>query len=205
MAAFAESVKNTTPPTQQAPAQKTVWQMFAAYLIDKCEGEVITEEGLQRSLADMLADPAYAAAFAQPALVVQKPAFYGFMDAHNCCVNLCFTPHAPGGPNNEWATAYYTEPFATPDLSRLNPENAQQMREWISDGSFAQRAVDTMFELSEEITALKKAPPAVRELTHDEWDAWQDRWQVALEREALDDLRAVLATPPSATKNGGFA
>jgi hypothetical protein len=43
-----------------------------------------------------------------------------------------------------------------PDLSKLKPENAQQMREWIADGSFTQRAIDTMFELSQEITALKK-------------------------------------------------
>jgi hypothetical protein len=42
------------------------------------------------------------------------------------------------------------------------------------------------------------AQPAVRDLTHDEWDAWQDKWQVMLEREALDDLRAMLTTPPAA-------
>jgi hypothetical protein len=42
------------------------------------------------------------------------------------------------------------------DLSRLKPENAQQVREWIADGSFVQRAIDTMFELSQEITALKQ-------------------------------------------------
>jgi hypothetical protein len=42
------------------------------------------------------------------------------------------------------------------DLSRLKPENAQQMREWIADGSFVQRAIDTMFDLSQEITALKQ-------------------------------------------------
>lgn len=42
----------------------------------------------------------------------QKPAFHGFMDKENCTVNLCFTPHAPGGPNNELPTAYYTQPPA---------------------------------------------------------------------------------------------
>lgn len=47
-----------------------------------------------------------------------------------------------------------------PDLSKLKPENQQKMREWIADGSFARRAIDTMFELSQEITALKKAQPA---------------------------------------------
>lgn len=47
-------------PAQQEPVAN-VWEMFAAYLIDKCEGEIITEEGLQHSLADMVADPNYAA------------------------------------------------------------------------------------------------------------------------------------------------
>lgn len=51
-------IRDALPPPA-APVQKTVWEMFAAYLIDKCEGEIITEEGLQRSLADMLADPNY--------------------------------------------------------------------------------------------------------------------------------------------------
>lgn len=39
-----------------------------------------------------------------------KPAFYGFMNEEQCCVDLCFTPWAPGGPNNELPTAYYTAP-----------------------------------------------------------------------------------------------
>ena len=45
------------------------------------------------------------------------------------------------------------------DLSKFTPANQQQMREWLADGSFAQRAIDTMFSLSEEITALYTAPP----------------------------------------------
>jgi len=45
-------------PAQQEPVAN-VWEQFAGYLIDKCEGEIISEEGLQRALADMLADPAY--------------------------------------------------------------------------------------------------------------------------------------------------
>lgn len=48
-----------------------------------------------------------------------------------------------------------------PDLLKLKPENAQQMRDWIADGSFLQRAIDTMFELSQEITNLKVAQPEV--------------------------------------------
>lgn len=45
----------------QEPVNKTasVWQMFPGYLIENCEGHTITEEGLQRALADMLANPEY--------------------------------------------------------------------------------------------------------------------------------------------------
>jgi hypothetical protein len=48
----------------------------------------------------------------QPAPVQQEPAFYGFMCEEECCVNICYTPSAPGGPNNELPTAYYTSPPA---------------------------------------------------------------------------------------------
>jgi hypothetical protein len=48
---------------------------------------------------------------AQPA-PVQEPAFHGFMEEEECCVNICYTPWAPGGPNNELPTAYYTTPPA---------------------------------------------------------------------------------------------
>jgi len=44
---------------------------------------------------------------------VQEPAFHGFMDEEECCVNICYTPWAPGGPNNELPTAYYATPPAT--------------------------------------------------------------------------------------------
>lgn len=43
-------------------AQKPVaWENFPAYLIDHCEGDTISEEGLQHALSRMLADPKYAA------------------------------------------------------------------------------------------------------------------------------------------------
>ena len=47
-----------------APVQEPVttqWERFPAYLIDKWEGETISEEGLQRALSDMLNDPTYTA------------------------------------------------------------------------------------------------------------------------------------------------
>ena len=46
--------------------EPVAWENFPGYLIDKCEGETITEEGLQRALADMLADPYYAPQPAEP-------------------------------------------------------------------------------------------------------------------------------------------
>ncbi|KXJ63036.1 hypothetical protein AXY46_03185 [Achromobacter xylosoxidans] len=42
-------------------AQSVAWENFPAYLIDHCEGDTISEEGLQRALGKMLADPKYAA------------------------------------------------------------------------------------------------------------------------------------------------
>ncbi len=80
----------------------------------------------------------------------------------DCTVNglMQFTRHIlmPDTTPPNVATPLAAQP--APDLSKLKPENQQQMREWMTDGSFAQRAIDTMFELSQEITALKAAQPA---------------------------------------------
>lgn len=46
----------------------------------------------------------------QSLIVEQEPAFYGFMLEEECCVNICYSPCGPGGPNNELPTAYYTSP-----------------------------------------------------------------------------------------------
>lgn len=35
------------------------WENFPAYLIDKCEGDTISEEGIQRAVADMARDARY--------------------------------------------------------------------------------------------------------------------------------------------------
>lgn len=40
--------------------QGVAWENFPSYLIDHCEGEIITEEGLQHALGRMLRDPQYA-------------------------------------------------------------------------------------------------------------------------------------------------
>lgn len=88
------------------------------------------------------------------------------------------------------------------DLSKFKPENQKQMREWITDGSFMQRAIDTMFSLSEEITELKaaqtssstvkfetgiygpfgsKAPPPPRPPTKRQWVGLTDEQKLSLE------------------------
>lgn len=43
-----------------APAAPIPWDNFPAYLIDHCEGQTITEEGMQHALSAMLANPQYA-------------------------------------------------------------------------------------------------------------------------------------------------
>ncbi|WP_171963133.1 hypothetical protein [Bordetella trematum] len=48
-------------------AQPVAWENFPAYLIDHCEGDTITEEGIQRALSNMLIDQKYAAPQASPA------------------------------------------------------------------------------------------------------------------------------------------
>lgn len=45
------------PNTRPVP-----WDNLPCYLIDKCEGQVISEEFLQRALSEMLADPQYSGA-----------------------------------------------------------------------------------------------------------------------------------------------
>lgn len=57
-----------------APAAPVVgfpWENFPSFLIDKCEGDTITEERLQRAAADMLNDPKYMKA-AAPAVQVDE-------------------------------------------------------------------------------------------------------------------------------------
>lgn len=53
-----------------APAQPVTvpWENFPSYLIDHCEGDVISEEGLQFALSKMLSNPQYAP---QPAAQTQ--------------------------------------------------------------------------------------------------------------------------------------
>jgi len=55
-----------------------------------------------------------------------------------------------------------------------------------------------------QLVALYTTPPAqpapVPDLTHDQWDQWQDKHGLILEREALDHLRSMLYTTPPAAQ-----
>lgn len=42
-------------PSAQPSAEAVRWDLFPGWLIDHCEGDTITEEGLQKALSDMLA------------------------------------------------------------------------------------------------------------------------------------------------------
>lgn len=56
------------PRTQEAksvaPVNGVRWDLFPGWLIDHCEGDIVTEEGLQSALADMLASDSYKSAVA---------------------------------------------------------------------------------------------------------------------------------------------
>jgi hypothetical protein len=53
------------------------WEKFPAYLIDKCEGDTISEEGLQQALASMAKDENYCLAARQP--VGQSQTHWGWL------------------------------------------------------------------------------------------------------------------------------
>ena len=55
-------------PAAQAQPVTVPWENFPSYLIDHCEGDVISEEGLQFALSKMLSNPQYAP---QPAAQTQ--------------------------------------------------------------------------------------------------------------------------------------
>jgi hypothetical protein len=53
-------IEPPAPPKSGKRANEPVpWENFPAYLINHCEGDTITEEGLQAALAAMLANPQY--------------------------------------------------------------------------------------------------------------------------------------------------
>jgi hypothetical protein len=59
-----------------------------------------------------------------------EPAFYGFMDKNDCRVNICYTPWAAGGPNNELPTAYYTTPQQRTWVGLTDEEVKDFVKDW---------------------------------------------------------------------------
>jgi hypothetical protein len=94
------------------------------------------------------------------------------------------------------------------EIARLTNENARlkaiavpvqepvaQYSDIVSDGGLDPR---NKFDIQ---PAAQPAP--VPDLTHDQWDKWQDKHSLILERDALDELRAMLNTPPAAAVQEG--
>jgi len=123
---------------------------------------------------------------------VQEPAFYGFMDEEECCVNMCFTPHAPGGPNNELATAYYTSPHAVPVQE---PDLAKSCREELD--KLSQRN----YELRMENAELKNTPSAAQR----QWVGLTDEDRVEIYEEHRLQIRPIIEIVEAKLreKNGG--
>jgi hypothetical protein len=94
--AFYDPRQGTGAPVAGEAQRSVAWENFPAYLIDHCEGDTISEEGLQRALSRMLADPKYAAPQAseaqQPALAV----WYGSMPESNGKSNWTAILHRKG-------------------------------------------------------------------------------------------------------------
>ena len=101
--------------TPAAPVTYMPWDNFPSYLIDHCEGDTITEEGLQRALAAMLLDPQYSSA--DPAAPVELPE-----PTYTLRVRSVFQDPAP--------TA---QAFGLPD-GEYNLYTGQQMRELLEKG-----------------------------------------------------------------------
>lgn len=69
-----------SPGGQGAPFP---WENFPAYLIDKCEGDTISEEGLQQALASMAKDQRYCLAARQPS---KQPDSVALGEATEFCI-----------------------------------------------------------------------------------------------------------------------
>ncbi len=65
LAAFAIYAATPSPESAAKPVDGVRWDLFPGYLIDHCEGDTITEEGLQFALARMLKDADYLTAASQ--------------------------------------------------------------------------------------------------------------------------------------------
>jgi hypothetical protein len=104
---------------------------------ERLEAELMQMQGRELKLQFALNKP------------VQEPAFYGFMDEEECCVHMCFTPNAPGGPNNELATAYYTSPHAVQLVPSAGPITPAMQKPAYAWSTIADYEEDVGFKVNE--------------------------------------------------------
>ncbi|MBN5011471.1 hypothetical protein ACJ6WJ_04650 [Stenotrophomonas maltophilia] len=88
------------------------WENFPAYLIDKCEGDTISEEGLQQALASMAKDERYCLAARQP---VGEPVAYTDGNEFVCAAEYA-TMRGLGHDGNGWRPLYAAPPAQAVDL-----------------------------------------------------------------------------------------
>lgn len=86
------------------------WENLPSYLIDKCEGDTISEEGIQRAVADMAKDARYC----MPQQVGEVQGAEGF-DIDD--VRELFETHAKGRDltPDTWGVSSYVDPFVDND------------------------------------------------------------------------------------------
>jgi len=68
------------------------------------------------------------------------------------------------------ARAYLEAPEPEPDLSALSQKTQEQIRAWLADGTFVDRAIGTMREQERELMAYEKAAPAPQPAQ--DFDTW---------------------------------
>lgn len=129
-----------SPGGQDAPFP---WENFPAYLIDKCEGDTISEEGLQQALAAMAKDERYCLAARQPVgepvpFAVESKAF----EAHAASrkLNLCqhplhylFLDRATDEARHAWKAALaFAQPAQAVDLGAVRALLQRRIEQWRS-------------------------------------------------------------------------
>ena len=121
-------------------------------------------------------EPLYAAH--QTAPVVQEPVWYAcdteggefdvsFVTSREEAAELidCALADDPDLKFEDLVTPLYAAPqpapvVQEPDLSWLKPDSQAEIREWLADGTFVERACGVMQEQEQEIIRLEKAQPA---------------------------------------------
>lgn len=169
----------------QAPAAVAVpWDNFPAYLIDHCEGDTITEEGLQRALAAMLADPQYAPA--------QEHATHGEATAAQLETAWrdgwakCRDAEQVGQEAEDWAFGQSTTNSAAIDAAQAQ-EGATQEQD------IQQRIAGAIFSFAGYLTSIPKARAFTVSECHEagaivqEIQGWADEHGLSLDEARVQD------------------